>query len=69
MKWLPQNPDMNPLENIWKIIGEKARNKNPQNINDLQDFLKEEWEIITGDVDSSRKFADIFVSVSLKEMR
>ena len=24
MKWPPQSPDINPLENIWKIIGEKA---------------------------------------------
>ena len=24
MKWPPQIPDMNPIKNIWKIIGEKA---------------------------------------------
>ena len=42
MKWLPQSPDMNPLENIWKITGEKAQNRNTQNIDDLWDFLKEE---------------------------
>ena len=38
---------MNPLENVWKIIGEKAQNRNPQNIEDLWGFLKEEWESIT----------------------
>ena len=47
MKWPPQNPDMNPLENVWKIIEEKAQNRNPQNIDDLCCFLKEEWESIT----------------------
>ena len=47
MKWPPQSPDMNPLENVWKIIGEKAQNRNPQNIDDLLGFLKEEWESIT----------------------
>ena len=41
MKWPPQSPDMNPLENIWKIIAEKARNRNSQNIDDLWGFLKE----------------------------
>ena len=47
MKQPPQSPDMNPIENIWKIIGEKAQNRNPQNIDDLWGFLKEEWESIT----------------------
>ena len=47
MKWPPQSPDMNPIENVWKIIGEKAQNRNPQNNDDLWGFLKEEWESIT----------------------
>ena len=47
MKQPPQSPDMNPLENVWKIIREKAQNRNPQNIDDLWGFLKEEWESIT----------------------
>ena len=47
MKWPLQRPDMNPIENVWKIIGEKAQNRNPQNIDDLWGFLKEEWESIT----------------------
>ena len=47
MKWPPQRPDTNTIENVWKIIGEKAQNRNPQNIDDLWGFLKEEWESIT----------------------
>ena len=35
MKWPSQSPDMNPLENLWKIIGAKAQSRNPQNIDDL----------------------------------
>ena len=42
MKWSSQNPDMNPLKNEWKMIGEKAQNRNPQNIDDLWGFLKKE---------------------------
>ena len=42
MKWPPRSPDMKPLENVWKIIGEKAQNWNPQNIDDLWSFLIEE---------------------------
>ena len=47
MKWSPQSLDMNPVYNVWKIIGEKAQNKNPQDIYDFWGFLKEEWESIT----------------------
>ena len=47
MKLPLQSPDMNPLGNVWKIIGEKAQERNPQNIDDLWGFLKEEWESIT----------------------
>ena len=35
MKWPSQSPDMNPIENAWKIIREKAENRNPKNIDDL----------------------------------
>ena len=38
---------MNHQENGWKIIREKAQDRNPQNIDDLWGFLKEEWESIT----------------------
>ena len=38
---------MNPIENGLNIIRQKAQNRNPQNIDDLWGFLKEEWESIT----------------------
>ena len=47
MKWPAQSPDINPIEKVLKITGGKAQNRNPQNIDDLWAFLKEEWEIIT----------------------
>ena len=47
MEWTPQSPDMNPIKNVCRIIGEKAQNRNPQYIDDLWGFMKEEWEGIT----------------------
>ena len=35
MKMPSQSPDMKPIENVLKIMGEKAQNRNPQNIDDL----------------------------------
>ena len=40
-QWPPQSADRNPQENLWKIIGEKTQNRNPQNIDASWDFLKE----------------------------
>ena len=47
MDWPAQSPDLNPIENVWKIIGERAQTRNPQNQNHLWDLLKEEWEKIS----------------------
>ena len=38
MKRSLQSPDINHIENVWKIIGEKAQNRNPQNIDDFGIF-------------------------------
>ena len=35
MKWPAQNPDLNQIENLWYIIGEKVRERMPANVNDL----------------------------------
>lgn len=37
MEWPPQNPDLNPIEDIWKITGDGTQRRNLKN----QD---ESWE-------------------------
>ena len=32
MKWSAQSPDMNPIENVWKLLNERAKEKNPRNV-------------------------------------
>ena len=35
MKWPAQNLDLNPIENLWHIITELIRKRNPKNLDDL----------------------------------
>ena len=49
MEWPVQNPDMNPIENIWKLLNERAKEKNPRNVEELWTNLKGEWEKISAD--------------------
>ena len=47
MEWPAQRPDMNPIGNVWKLLNERAKVKNPRNV-ELWTNLKE-WEKISVD--------------------
>ncbi len=38
---------MNPFKNVWKLLNERAKEKNPRNIEDLWTNSKGEWEKIS----------------------
>lgn len=44
MEWPAQSPDLNPIENLWRILGQKVENKQPSNKTELWTLLKKEWE-------------------------
>ena len=46
MEWPAKNSDMNPTENVWKLLNERAKEKNQRNIEELWTNLKGEWEKI-----------------------
>lgn len=47
MAWPAQSPDLNPIENLWKILGDKVMVKKPTTITELWRRLEEEWTKIT----------------------
>ena len=49
MEWPAHSLDMNPIENVWKLLNERAKEKNKRNVEELCTNLKEEWEKISVD--------------------
>ena len=47
MDWHPQIPDLNPIEDVWKTLGERSKARNPKTTEQLWNALQEEWNKIT----------------------
>ena len=41
-----QSPDLNPIENLWNELKTAVHKWSPTNLNELEQFCKEEWENI-----------------------
>jgi len=46
MDWPSCSPDLNPIENLWAIVKGNVEKRMPQNLDDLEKFLTEEWNSI-----------------------
>ena len=46
--WLTNSPDLNPIENLWAILGDKVDEEKvqPTTIAGLENFLKASWKKI-----------------------
>ena len=40
------SPDLSPIENIWRIIKRKVRQRRPKTIEQLEACIRQEWESI-----------------------
>lgn len=46
LPWPAQSPDLNPIENLWKIVKNSIAHKRPRNKAELWNFVKAAWEAI-----------------------
>ena len=56
MTWSPYSPDLNPIENLWGIMKNKILLINPTFLNEIKQFIQEEWDEIT--ITTLRNLAD-----------
>jgi hypothetical protein len=50
MQNLPNSPDLNPIENLWKILKDTVQHGSicPKNTSDLRVVIARGWKIISG---------------------
>ena len=58
--WPSCSPDLNPIEHVWDHIGRIVQKRNPENLQELQGMIREEWdrmqiEFINNLVDSMKR--------------
>ncbi|GBL80412.1 hypothetical protein AVEN_92309-1 [Araneus ventricosus] len=54
MEWPAYSPDLNPIENIWKALGQAVCRcfPPPAALSDLETALQEEWRLLDSAVDN-----------------
>jgi transposase len=69
MDWPSNSPDLNPIENLWGLVKRNVEKRKPRNLDDLEEFMIEEWDLISDEiinnlVNSMRKRCEEVIKVN-----
>jgi transposase len=45
--WPSNSPDLSPVENIWRILKQRAKRRCPESVDELKQIIQKEWDKIT----------------------
>ena len=70
MEWPAQSTNNHPIENVWKLVIERSKEKNPRNVEELWTNLKDEKKIYLDECKTlirscSKDFPAVFESKDL----
>ena len=44
VQWPSYSPDLNPIENLFSVLAQRVRDRNPEGVDELREFLLDEWD-------------------------